>query len=150
MIITTDLLEHLEQMSKSEIELLALTEKNSKIAIEFCMKIKEKYKFMAKEEKILIASEIIKDDENSYNQLRVYYTYNDCLIIKSRDELYIQLELSDVLNVYYCLMSKDLLGRNLLGGEEFEFDKRVNKLYYDKKLSKVGILIADIYSVLLK
>ena len=146
MIITMDLLERLEQMSQSEIELLNLTEKNSKAAVDFCIKIKEKYRFRAKEERILIASEIIKDDTISHSRLRTYYTYNNFLMFKAEDELYLQIDL----NVYYCLMSKDLLERDLLGGEEYKFDKRVNTLYYDEKLAKVGHMIADIYSVLLE
>ena len=145
MIITNELLEKLEKTSASEIELAKAMKDFGKIAVDFCKIMKEKYRFKAKEDKILIASELLKDEKVEINKLKVYYTHNNELLIKNCDELYFHAELSEFDTVYFCLLSF-----YFLNNDEYEFDKKVNKMYYDKKLARIGVIIYDIYNALVK
>ena len=145
MIITNELLEKLEKTSVSEVELVKAMKEFAKIAVEFCQTMKEKYRFKAKEDKILLASEILKDENIEINNLKVYYTHDGELIIKNGDELYFHVKLSEMDTLYYCLLST-----YLFNNDEYEFDKKVNKMYHDEKLAKIGVIINDIYNVLLK
>lgn len=145
MVITSNLLERLEKASEAEVELAKVMKESKKISLEFCENIRDKYRFKAKEDKILLARELVKDKEIEINNLKVYYTHNNELMIKNGEELYFQINLSETDTVYYCLLSK-----YFLSSDEYEFDKKVNKMYHDEKLAKIGVIIYDVYKVLLK
>lgn len=145
MIITNELLEKIEKMPCEEVELATISKESSEIAEKFRTELLENFRFKAGEDKILIASEKIINKNICENDLKIYYTYSGQLLIKNGDELYFQVSLNEFDTLYYCLFA-----RVLSDNSKYEFDKKVSKMYYDKKLARIGNIIYDIYNVFIK
>lgn len=144
MLITNELMERLEKVTEQEVTLAKVMKDKAKIAVDFARILSDKYRFKANEDKILIASESIKNESVGMINLKIYYTYSGDLVIKSKNEPFFQVKISDIDTLYYCLLSMYFFNNC-----DYEFDKRVNTMYHDEKLSKIGLIICDIYSTLI-